>query len=267
MDLLTPLLDQEHLEVRLDVLRRIADGRLLALTDAVRSRLDVEEDPRCLAQNLRCLAELEESEAVDILGVCLDHDDDVVAEAATVGLLRSGDIDGVLVAGDRLLGLERSQDASERERAARILGEVGTRGFYRHLLDLLWDPDVGVRRAALTAAGKVGNPRLWPAVIDSLAHVEFHASAGRARMEAGSETIPALGEAMSNPDAAISFRVRVAETCGRIGGEDAVAFLRVRMDTEDRRLRTAILHALDRADYRAAARPRQHRRYCLAGTG
>ncbi|HJP32984.1 MAG TPA: cyclic nucleotide-binding domain-containing protein [Candidatus Latescibacteria bacterium] len=252
-DLLGPLLEHPHPQVRLDVMQRIARDHLVELTDAVRNRLDVEEDPRTLAETLRCLAELEEAEAVDVLGVFLDHPDGPVAEAATVGLLRSGGIDGILIAGERLLSLERSQEAGERERAARILGNVGIRGFYRHLLDLLWDPDISVRRAALAAAGKLRNPRLWPAVIDNLAHVEFHTSAAQALIDAGAETIPALGEALGNPDAEVAFRIRVAEACGRIGGAEAIALLKVRMDTEDRRLRTAILHALDRADYRAVA--------------
>lgn len=250
-DLLPPLLNHPHPQVRHEAMRRVAAAHLVELVDQVRDRLDTEQDPRTLAETLRCLGELEESEAVDILGVFLDHHESVVAEAAMVGLLRSGGIDGVLVAGEQLLALERSQEPQERESAARILGAVGIRGFYRHLLDLLWDPDVSVRRAALAAAGKVRNARLWPAVIDNLAHVEFHANATQALIEAGAETVPALSDALSNPDADVAFRSRVAETCGRIAGDAAIALLRVRMDTEDRRLRTAILQALDRADYRA----------------
>jgi hypothetical protein len=192
VELLGPLLSHPHPEVRNEVMRRVTEGHHVELTNEVCSRLDVEDDPRTLAEALRCLGELEESEAVDILGVFLDHPEDVVAKAATVGLLRSGGIDGVLVAGEQLLALERSQEARDRERAARILGEVGIRGFYRHLLDLLWDHDVGVRRAALAAAGKVRNPCLWPAVIDNLAHVEFHTSAAQALIEAGPGTVPCL---------------------------------------------------------------------------
>jgi hypothetical protein len=86
-DLLSPLLGHPHPQVRYDVMRRVADSRLLELTDEVRSRLDLEEDPPTLAQNLRCLAEFDESEAVDILGVFIDHPESAVSEAATVGLL------------------------------------------------------------------------------------------------------------------------------------------------------------------------------------
>ena len=253
MELLLPLLEHPHPEVRHEAMQRVSAGRFIELTDAVRSRLDVEDHPQTLAATLRCLGELEESEAVDILGVFLDHPADVVAEAAMVGLLRSGGIDGVLIAGEQLLTLERSPDARDRQRAARILGEVGIHGFYRHLLDLLGDPDSGVRRAALAAAGKIRNARLWPAVIDNLAHVEFHTSAAHALVEAGPGAVPSLGEALGNTQADVTSRVRVAEVCGRIASDEAIALLRVRMDTEDRRLRTAILYALDRADYSAAA--------------
>lgn len=72
-------------------------------------------------------------------------------------------------------------------------------------------------------------------------------------MDGGSETLAALEESLSNPNAAIQLCVRVAETCGRIAGDDAIALLLVRMDTEDRRLRTTILQALGRADYRATS--------------
>lgn len=250
--LLAPLLNHEHPDVRRDVLRRISAARLSELTDDVRQRLDVEEDPNALAAVLGTLADLEESEAVDVLGVFLDYPGTQVADAATVGLLRSGGIDGIMVAGERLLQLERSTHDADRERAARILGLVGTQGFYRHLLNLLWDPAPDVRRAALAAAAQIGNPRLWPAVIDNLEHVEYHAAAQRALVEAGDATLPTLEEALANPEASINFRVRIVEACGRIGGEHAISLLQLRMDNDDRRLRSAILQALDRLGFRCS---------------
>jgi AAA family ATP:ADP antiporter len=254
--LLGPLLDHAHAVVRHDVLRRLADLDAPQLIDDVRERVGAETDPAVLGQALLTLAELEESDAVDLLGVFLDYPEPAVADAAIVGMLRSGGIDGVLVAGERLLSLERSPSPDDRERAARILGDVGVRGFYRHLLDLVWDPDPAVRQAALIAAGKVGNPRLWPALVDNLDSVAFHAHAARALVDAGEAALPPLAEALGNPEASVLFRARVAGVLGRIGGDAAVDLLRLRMDSEDRRLRTAVLQALERAGYRAGSRDR-----------
>lgn len=168
-----------------------------------------------------------------------------------IGLLRSGGVDGILVAGERLLRLEKSAAAEDRIAAARILGEVGNRGFYRHLRPLLADEDVDVRRAALGAAGKIGSARLWPNVLASLDDIALHRAAATALIEAGQDSLPLLISILADPQRDVQVRCRIAAICGHLGGEMATEALQLRMDSEDRRLRTAIIDALDHVGYHA----------------
>ncbi|MBT6144435.1 MAG: cyclic nucleotide-binding domain-containing protein [Gemmatimonadetes bacterium] len=214
-------------------------------------QIEIEGEPRVQAALLLALAACAEADAVDDLGRFIDDKAVDIAEAAMIGLLRSGGVDGILVAGERLLALERSTSTQDRIAAARILGEVANRGFYRHLRPLLADVDLSVRTAALTAAGKVRSARLWPLVMSGLDDIALHRTAATALVEAGEEALPLLISTLADPDHPVHVRSRIAGICGQLGGDTAIAALQLRMDSEDRRLRTAIIDALDRAGYRA----------------
>ena len=109
---------------------------------------------------LLALAASAEADAVDDLSPFINADSPLIAEAAMIGLLRTGGVDGILVAGERLLALERAADPTESVRAAHVLGDVGNRGFYRHLSPLLTDPDATVRTEALVGWQRARSLRL-----------------------------------------------------------------------------------------------------------
>jgi hypothetical protein len=169
------------------------------------------------------------------------------------GLLRRGGIDGILLAGERLIALERSEHPHEREQAASILGEVGERSFYRQLLPLLEDPEPRVRRAALAAAGSVRNPRLWPVVLSHLSLSRYESSAVAALIHAGEAALPALAQALDGAAVPARGGARLADICGRIGGESAVRILATHIDCPDRITRLEALVALERCHFRPAS--------------
>ncbi len=249
--LLAGLLDHPAPEVRRDVLDRIQRVGAGFLLPAVQNRVEQEGAPPVKAAALKALCALGEAEAVDTVAPYLGHPDPEVKLGATVGLLQSGGIDGVLVAGRYLLSLENSPEPEERIAAARVLGEVGISSFYRPLLKLLEDGNPDVRRAALAAAGEVKSSRLWPLVLENLASHTFHTHAASAFATAGALALPALRSAFSEAVAHREMQARIAGVCGRIRGEGAISILRDRIDFPDKGVRSEILASLNLCGYRA----------------
>ena len=123
---------------------------------------------------LRALASVGEPEVLEEVSAYLDNPEPPVKKGAIVGLLYSGGIGGVLAAGYSLLQLASSQEPEERLLAAQVLGDAGIAGFHRPLVPLLRDEDYHVQRAALRAAGRLKNPKLWPHVLDCLGVDRLH---------------------------------------------------------------------------------------------
>ena len=117
-------------EVRHDVLERI--GRLSPdhLMPDVRQRVEIENNPKVLSAGLVALCQLGEADVIDDVAPYLDHEAPEVRKGAIVGLLRSGGIDGILLAGRYVLAQEQSTDPTQRAFIAQVLGDVGVRSFH-----------------------------------------------------------------------------------------------------------------------------------------
>ncbi|MBK8434610.1 MAG: HEAT repeat domain-containing protein [Chloroflexi bacterium] len=94
-------------------------------------------------------------------------------------------MEGVLLAGERILQLAQSAEPAPRQLAAHIMGEIGLRQFYRPLVPLLRDENHDVRREALLAAPKVGHDRLWAGVLANLDQVGLRVAAMNALVQGG----------------------------------------------------------------------------------
>jgi HEAT repeat protein len=254
-DYLPGLLRHPAPAVRRATLEEIAQRRMRATLQAVRPLLH-DLDPAVRGAAARALAALDGAAALDDLRPLLGDGAAPARLGATVGLLRDGGIAGILAAGQQLLSWGASNDPAERELAARALGEVGVATFDQPLDDLLHDPDAGVRRAALAAAGRLASPRLVPGMLAALATPATAKAAVAALSMAGAATLPALGSAFATGDRMV--QIGLAQICGRVGGPEAIALLLPRLEHPDPTVRTHILRALVRCGFRAAAadRPR-----------
>ncbi len=249
--LLLEALEHPAAEVRREALETI---ERLRLTDAaLRIRRLIEEDPapRVRATAIGTFCELGYFDDVDEVTPFLDAEDPEVALGTIVGLLRGGGIEGVLVAGNRVLEMQNASDPAQRVRAARVLGEIAARGFYRPVLKLLEDGDAEVRGAAVQAAGEIRHPRLWPPVTACLARRENRRQAARAIIAGGAEAVPALAESLDLPTATRDLKRLLLRLCGRIDAAASVSLLRRHLEDADGDLRLEVLKALRRVAYAA----------------
>ncbi len=246
------LLGHTEREVRLDVLSRIERLGLTSALPAIRQRVKYEGSKPVRAASWRTLAALGDSQVLDEVYPYLEGSDLQIRQGAMVGLLQSGELEGILTAGERLLELVNSPDPTERECAAQMLGQGGISAFYRPVLKLLGDDSPQVQRAALTAAGKLKNPKLWPVVIGCLAMPKVRSTAVATLVDGGEEVLPQLKSAIfAKKEQDRQVLIQVARICGRIRGPKAVALLQNYLDFPDESVRSQVLLALNQCGYQA----------------
>jgi len=260
---LAMLLAHPEAAVRQDVLQRIERGRVSSALVAVRQRAMQESAPQVRAAALRAWCSLGEPDMVTQLAPLVHTAAPAVQVGAMVGLLQYGGLEGVLVAGERLLAMAQAPEPLLRQTAAQVLGEVGVRHFYQPLLSLLHDSHPEVRRAALGAAGRVQNPHLWPQVVAQLTDPMVCQAAVSALSAGGTAVLPDLAAAYTASTASQALRIRIARLCGRMRHQAAIAFLLEHLDRADSAVRSSLLASLSLCGYRPHAADLPRFQQCL----
>jgi hypothetical protein len=239
-------------EVRLEMARRIEDGRTPVLPLLLRETLSDETDARVRSTLVRALAALGD-ETLPEVAAWLDHPDEALALGARVGLIRHGGVEGVLLAGPHLLADQRAADVVLRRRAAQVMEQVGSAQFYRPLLVLIADADASVAAAALQAAGVVAAPKLWPAMAEALMRPGQQRAAVAALAHVGVAVLPALDALRQRPGLPEPTRLALVDAHRRLGLVAGDERLVAQLDDPSRAVRQRALRALWQRRHRVAA--------------
>jgi ATP:ADP antiporter, AAA family len=248
------LLEHPLPAVRCDVLARIEQKGNLAFLPVVRERLTVEETPVVRGALLRTLAALDPAQAFDSITPALADPEPYVREGAAVGLIRNTGIGGVLAVGQEILRWAKSPLVDERASAARVLADVGDQQFYQPLVPLLADPSLHVQRAAISAAGNLRSPRLWPLLIEKLDTSATGQASAAALLQGGDAVLPLIDSALGQPNRSAAGLVRLVQVCGRLRTPAAAQVLAKHLQFRRPTVRRAVLRALTRCGYQAAGR-------------
>jgi HEAT repeat protein len=251
-EFLAELIDHSEPIVRQDVLKRIARRRVVSLLDSIALRVEKEEDPEVRGEAIKTLCELGETDVFDVAYPYLKDPSPPIRKGAMVGLLRSGGIEGILAAGELLTTSIHSPNHEDRCFAAQVLGEIEIRQFYRPLVQLLEDSDIRVKKTALEAAGKLGNPRLWPWVIDSLGLPEVREVAASTLIAGGESVVHELEESFLRENQSSEVRARIIKITAKISQPSCIEFLLKHIDFPQASLRHQVLIALADCGFRGA---------------
>ncbi len=248
------LLNHPSPVVQLEVLQRIERLTARATLTAVRQLAEQAPTPLLRGAAWRVLIAVGgPPEAIEELNALLNAPEPEEQQGVMIGLLRSGDLEGILAAGDLLSTLLRSPRPEDRIFAARVLGESGLQSVYRPILRLLEDPQPQVQRAALRAAGQLDQPRLWPLVIACLERPSVRATATSALVNGRKTVVLALKTALASATAQANPEVmfRLARICGRLRQPELAESLLPLVEYPDDFVRTEAILALQATGYRA----------------
>lgn len=262
---LRTLLMRHEREIRLDVLKRIERLGLSSLESNVRTLMKRTTDPRILGACIRTYIAITYSDIVDEIVPYLNNPEPLIRRNALVGLLRSGGIEGVLIAGERFFAMVNSKNPRLRLLAAEVLGEVGIRNFYRPLLSLFKDPYRQVRQAAFLAAGKLGNPRLWPLLTDALPNKALRRTAEQALIQAGPTAVSELWRLYNNTEQTRDVRLSIIRICAHQCNAPGNRLLLNAVTDIDQPIRHQALKSLSRCFYQAQDQRERHQLERTAG--
>lgn len=239
------LLASPHQRIRIaamGILERHPDpGHALRIDAALSDRL-----PALRAAAIMAWCSLKREDAIERILPLRDYPAPAVRAAAIAGMMRYGGLDGVMTCGSDLKRLLASPSWEDRSLAARILGTIGVRHFYRQVVPLLEDGDPRVRVAAAEAAGQIGNPNLIEPLLPLLGDVKAAQAAELALQKYGDEAIPHLVKVFTGNGESGTAGKHVARVLSRIGTPAALKALFARIDYADARVRRKILKATAR---------------------
>ena len=223
----------------------------------LKKQLLVEKTPQVQAALLRALAASgevealsEEAEAIEIIEPYLNDTQLEVRQSAMVAVLLYCGLEGAVRVGHFLINLQQSSKPEERKFFANVLGQVGVPTFYRGLIPLLRDKDINVRKAALIAASRLKNHKLWPLVIENLERAEVREESTNALIDAKESAFPALESAYRYHSTKV--RDQIIYIYGKIKGQGAITQLIKKLnDKKSQDLLSKILWSLYLCGYKA----------------
>ncbi|HVN53897.1 MAG TPA: Npt1/Npt2 family nucleotide transporter [Anaerolineaceae bacterium] len=249
---LPELLRHPSPDVRQNTYERIERLKPEAILPQLRAALKFETYPLPRRAAIRALFSFGKAEdlAKDV-DYYINHPMPDVRLGAIVGMIRGGGIEGILLAGSRLLELAHSAEVEERVQACQAIGEIGIQQYYQPLLALLQDPEPRVRQAALRAAGQLKSPALWPQVIAAVDDVHASGAAISALAAGGEAVLPLIQAALEDVNTHPVARRRLIAACGQMKSQGALDLLCSHLQTRDLETRSALLLGLNRMGYTA----------------
>lgn len=224
------LLEHPSERVRARTLQTLSSGGRSQDVEGARRLL---EDPsmevRVAAINMVCqFGPLPPQETLE--GFLRSADPEIRASAITC-LAQHSDSEQLETARNLLEDMARDRDgpgaARERELAAEAIGMLDGAGEELHeaLADLLMDPDPGVRRAAVQAAGRVKRAELVPHLLAQLCCQGRRPDVKEALAAYGPAVFDQLADAMRDPRTPVEVRKEIPSIFYESAGQEAVETL------------------------------------------
>ena len=229
-------------------MQEIDERRYLPALPYLKKRLEIENDPEVLSHLIRVAGSLG-AEGVMIGREYLKYDNEDIIFGAIVGLLRSGHMGGIIRAGSVFIQKLESQNAEERAEAALILGEAEIQGFYQPVEELLKDKSLKVRKSALVAASRLGNPLLIPGILENINVPQLQDTVINALIPFGDSALPNVKEAFIKHKEQEEILTHIIRAIGFMRSDLACEFLTEHLEFPDEDIRHEIVLALESSAY------------------
>ena len=256
---ITPdIINHSAVAVRLHGINYIEQHEQITLLPILHERLSIETNNDVKSALIRILAQFGTGDLPLQMGQYLTDTQENIRQNSMIGMLRSGNLEATIIAGQALLQAVQSPDARERRFAAQVLEAVGVSSFYQVVRQLLADEDIEVQQEAISAAGHIQNPHLWPYVLDTLANPALRGTAMTALAKGGTAVTTLLPPLLAQPNNSMDYTVGLLKLCGRLGDKQAISLLLQQCNHPREVVRDQALKSLHQCHYRATGTAVHH---------
>ena len=203
---------------------------------------------------IRAYCMVEQNELSNIFPFLEDKDPHIRTGAIT-GLLKSGDLEPVVLAGQQLLLLIQSTNSQENIIAAHIIRDLAIKNFFQPILDFFENKDPALVRAAIEASATSLNPRFIPYLIDFLKHTVYSELAMQALSSFGDVStsyIQTFADKLPAKEYHISQIVRLCRVLGNIASPHAQQILLKFMNFSVCKIQNEALISLRKSNYKVS---------------
>ena len=179
----------------------------------------------------------------------LDDQNPEIMQAAVIGLIKYGESQIKLKAGECLEQLINAPQPKERIIAANILGELKGTENSQHILKMLHEKDMDVRKAVFTSAGKSSDGLLLKEVIKMIPTDEKNVL--QSLFLSGETALPFIHKAIEDTTTTQLQKEKLIYLAGRISGKKAHALL-IDLLSRHHQFYKPVTKALYRSHYHAA---------------
>jgi ATP:ADP antiporter, AAA family len=256
-EILSSLITHPLPEVRREVYTRIEQLHLIDLQPVVRLQISEEPLPEIRKLAIHAYCALGESAVVNEIIPMLDNEDKEIQTGALVGLICFGGINGIIIAGQRLMEYVNSPDPANRAFSAQVIGEIGIRNFYHPLLVLLRDEQLEVEKEAIKAAGKIKHPKLFPPLLKAVSSPNVFEVAMTSLIKSGEDIVDVIEPELGNNENSSAHLRRLIYVCGRVGGDRSVNLLKNRLYFSNIEVRNQVVQSCAAAGYRPSSKDKE----------
>ena len=205
---------------------------------------DSDDQVRATAIQVFCL--LEHDRAVPLISKYLEEPSALVKAATITGLICYGGLDGILSSTSELKKMLDTENPSERELGAKVLGYIKIQSFYQPLFRLINDNDVNVQRAAIEAAGQMLSKELVPNLIYKLQFPDTQPASVKALAIFGEDLLPSLESVLLLDNVSPRIRQSIPLVLADIEAPRSFEILEELLESKDTKLRSAAMRAMQK---------------------
>ncbi len=167
-NILTQLLSNQSVRIRLSVLKSIDKLNKDNLIDIISTKIEDEHNPEVLNKLLKLYCKIKTVDSIEKVSKYVQNTNSIIQEGAIVGLIQHGGVDGILVAGKVLHNLFDSIKKDDKILALKILAKLDIPSFYKPLEESLNNQDKDIRVVAIQAVGHLKIKKFLPNLLDNL---------------------------------------------------------------------------------------------------
>ncbi len=216
-EIIIKLLNHEDHNVRMQALSKVENLKIREALPNIKLIIDSGESIAMREIAIRILCSFEHEVPENILPL-LHHHDIHIRKGAIVGLMTSGGVEAMLLAGQELLNFINSEKTNERVLAAEVIGDLKIKNFHQPIIRYFHDEREIVVDKAIETSGKLLNPALIPHLINFLDKPAYAERAMKSLIPFGGELLSSFEDFLKLPKLFDDTEktLRICRICGHI---------------------------------------------------